>query len=594
MLGLDIYKRALIGLALLLSSCSAHHQMCSTLLKSTYSLSFDKLQSLPPCFLKENEEYPLHLSTQDVQPFQFKLIKNQTTQQFEMILITSENQIQKSKSHDDNYLFEVSNQNSKFTFQVKLEPFPNLTESNLLAFISMSLTTIHHQLRSSSRILYQCPTGFYLVDGACSRVCPMNHFKSGGFCWKCNDNCQTCLSENTCNPCKGIEAYFEEENICVTKCPDNYFNDFNNAICVKCAEGCTTCNFPNGLCTSNYFKTDMIINLIVSSVLFGLVVLCACFCNQEKEEETASTQEQQPQQDDPAPVPQKGQDAHIKQIVEGKPGGQYNILPEDFANQDDDGEDDATPTRKGKKRLTNFAQKKLLKISSAKSFAVDDGNEDKAISHDSASKLFSKLSLSPLYVSRSDISPTLVKGSKFVLESDEGSRPNLQSVQNLEDQNSKRLVFELSDHTPSNKNKPVHNSEAVSGFLLLATKETSLGKKVNNQVPVDEDIDLDMDLSFPKQNDQPDLLNEIIYEESSREGYRQDSSMSVSKDKDESLDYHSCTICGLNKRDCMNKPCGHTVACYACMEQFIERYGICPKCQRLLTGINKMQKIKKH
>jgi len=588
MLGSDIYKRALIGLALLFSSCYAH-QMCSSLLKSTDSLSFDKRQSLSPCLLKENEEYLVHLSIQDIHPFQFKFIKNPFTQQLEMILTPAGNQVQKSQNHDydGNYLFETSNKNSKFTFQVKLESIPY--ESNLLAFVSMSLTKNPH----SSRFLYQCPTSFYLVDGACSRVCPMNHYKSGGFCWKCSDNCQTCLTENTCNPCKGSEAYFEEENICVTKCPDNYFNDYNNAVCVKCAEGCTTCNFPNGLCTSNYFKTDMIINLIVSSVLFGLVVLCACFCNQEKEEETASTQEQQPQQDDPTPVPQKGQDGHIKQIVEGKPGGQYNILPEDFANQDDDAEDEPTPTRKGKKRLTNFAQNKLLKISSAKSFAIDDGNEDKAISHDSASKLFSKLSLSPLYVSRSDISPALAKGSKFALESDEGSRPNLQSVQNLEDQNSKRLVFELSDNTPSNKNKPTNNSEAVSGFLLLATKETSLGKKVNNQVPIDEGIDLDMDLSFPKQNDQGDILNQIIYEESSREGYRHDSSMSASKDKDESLDYHACTICGLNKRDCMNKPCGHTVACYACMEQFIERYGICPKCQRLLTGINKMQKTKK-
>jgi len=567
-----------ILLILLLSSCY-NSPTCFSLSETTYTLSLNKVQSLPPCLLKINQEYTIHIKSLFhnemrplVNPLKFKLDKTH-----HQMIITTEDKIQRleASEEDMSFNFEVTNRNYKFSFQAKLDASHN-------CFITMSISRTQ-----SLRSLSQCPTGFFLNDGACSRVCPLNNYRDGGYCFKCDGNCSTCLSQNTCNPCVGRQSFFEEENICVDKCPENYFNDYNNALCVKCAEGCTTCSFPNGLCTTNYFKTDMIINLIVSSVLFGLVVLCACFCNQEKEEN--STQEQQAEQNDQAevPVPQKGQDQHIQQIIDGKPGGQYNILPEEFDLQGGNLEDDdgPLPSRRAKKRLTDFAQKKLLRVSMSKPFIIDDGNEEKAISHDSASKLFSKRSFSPLFVSKSDISPTLLKGSKFNLESDEGSRPNLQSFQNLEDQNAKKLIFDVSDSTPTNKGA---GPDRTAALFLLATKETSLGKKVNNQE--EEDLDNDISLHLNQEND----FGEIIYEESSKEGgYQQDSSMNASKDKDESLDYHACTICGLNRRDCMNKPCGHTVACYACMEQFREQYGVCPKCQRLLSGLTKMQRGKK-
>ena len=96
----------------------------------------------------------------------------------------------------------------------------------------------------SWRRLNQCPKDYFVTDGTCARVCSANQYESEGICKPCSDTCDKCLSQDICNPCPNDQFYFKITTSCLATCPDGYFGDINNKLCVKCSEGCAKCTFP--------------------------------------------------------------------------------------------------------------------------------------------------------------------------------------------------------------------------------------------------------------------------------------------------------------------------------------------------------------
>ncbi|EWS75692.1 zinc finger lsd1 subclass family protein (macronuclear) [Tetrahymena thermophila SB210] len=75
-------------------------------------------------------------------------------------------------------------------------------------------------------------------------------------CQKCIQYCQNCDKNlQSCNKCQN--GYFFLNNQCIPQCPDSYYGDIQNAVCVPCTQSyCKICNNSKNLCTQckdNYF-----------------------------------------------------------------------------------------------------------------------------------------------------------------------------------------------------------------------------------------------------------------------------------------------------------------------------------------------------
>ncbi len=61
--------------------------------------------------------------------------------------------------------------------------------------------------------------------------------------YSCNYPCELCSkeNENKCLKCIDIENKYFLNNNCLSKCPENYFQNEKEKICIKCEEGCLEC-----------------------------------------------------------------------------------------------------------------------------------------------------------------------------------------------------------------------------------------------------------------------------------------------------------------------------------------------------------------
>jgi len=500
------------------------------------------------------------------------------------------------------------NAGSDFSFILDSET-PKL-QGNLKKSNKYTLTThiiepySHISPSSASRFLFECSDGTFEIDGMCVRVCPTKFYKENNVCRPCTEECGLCLSNSQCNNCQGITYFDSATQTCVSECPEGYFQDYNNRICVQCSEGCLKCNFPDGECTSSSFKRDMIINLIICLVMVALITLCAYYCNKEAPEE----QSQPPQSQEENQTKEKSNQEVPESVQRARPRkgsnllGPYNMLYEDADVPEDAGEEDHIPSRRKKKRLTNFAKSKLLNISMSKPFEVDDGNQDKAISHDSACKFFSTSASPMIGKSRFDLSPMIFSKSPLLSSyAGAGTGRNLLSSSNMDDQKQQQnekqekqdqkaiktrsILFNMEDSplkkARENLKRQAHASDEKKDGTPLALSSIKVDY---HQFDTNED-----EKEEPQKEDDEKEIKEVSEPEKDEntEGYKPDLSISSFVDRDDFEDLSSCTICGMNKRDCVIQPCRHTVACYACMEQFKESYGVCPRCQKMVTGLQK-------
>ncbi|KAL4503557.1 hypothetical protein ABPG73_017300 [Tetrahymena malaccensis] len=120
-----------------------------------------------------------------------------------------------------------------------------------------------------------CKQNYYLINEkncVTEQDCNVYGYTYGGKCLQCQDSyhCKTCTDKNNCTSCK--EGFYLFNNTCYDKCPDGYYIDLTNQICVKnCTYGhdetkcikctklnCNQCSVKNGeetcsQCNSSYY-----------------------------------------------------------------------------------------------------------------------------------------------------------------------------------------------------------------------------------------------------------------------------------------------------------------------------------------------------
>ncbi|KAL4435523.1 hypothetical protein ABPG74_020299 [Tetrahymena malaccensis] len=69
-------------------------------------------------------------------------------------------------------------------------------------------------------------------------------------CQKCILNCSNCYQNlDSCNQCQN--GYFFLNNQCIPKCPDGFYSDIQNQVCIPCTQSeCKICNSSKDVCAS--------------------------------------------------------------------------------------------------------------------------------------------------------------------------------------------------------------------------------------------------------------------------------------------------------------------------------------------------------
>ncbi|KAM4809929.1 proprotein convertase subtilisin/kexin type 5 [Rhinophrynus dorsalis] len=78
----------------------------------------------------------------------------------------------------------------------------------------------------------------------CVSECPPGHFPADKKrCRKCYPHCEMCVGTRSdqCTACKPGYYLNEETNSCITNCPDGFYLNENKNLCQKCNENCKTC-----------------------------------------------------------------------------------------------------------------------------------------------------------------------------------------------------------------------------------------------------------------------------------------------------------------------------------------------------------------
>lgn len=130
--------------------------------------------------------------------------------------------------------FSTPTSSSNYSFQLKCSNNCKTCNSTLCLSCYTNIAWI-------SQIYLQNSTGL------CVNECIEGQYLSGGTCYSCNTNCQTCLvyganytngSGSFCLSCP--TSNYLMNNICYAACPNGYFHSEN--ICSLCMSNCLTCS----------------------------------------------------------------------------------------------------------------------------------------------------------------------------------------------------------------------------------------------------------------------------------------------------------------------------------------------------------------
>ncbi|KAG9280998.1 proprotein convertase subtilisin/kexin type 5-like [Astyanax mexicanus] len=88
-----------------------------------------------------------------------------------------------------------------------------------------------------------CAEGLYLENGICRRNCSLRSYAADdGTCRRCGPHCDVCTDNNTCSKCSFL--YLLLNGKCKASCPEGYFEDLDQGLCVNCHVSCATCSGP--------------------------------------------------------------------------------------------------------------------------------------------------------------------------------------------------------------------------------------------------------------------------------------------------------------------------------------------------------------
>jgi len=115
---------------------------------------------------------------------------------------------------------------------------------------------------SSKDKCQSCKNEFYYIEdlNMCVNNCPINKYysfkndfltanlstiknnESLQTCQKCSLGCLTCKDlKDNCLSCDVDHFLISKNNKCVSKCPENYYTDFNKSMCKNCDISCKSC-----------------------------------------------------------------------------------------------------------------------------------------------------------------------------------------------------------------------------------------------------------------------------------------------------------------------------------------------------------------
>ncbi|KAL4465829.1 hypothetical protein ABPG74_004066 [Tetrahymena malaccensis] len=120
--------------------------------------------------------------------------------------------------------------------------------------------------RNDSNICLSCIHPKILDEKDCVDYCGENKFfdTQTNQCQPCNKNCKECKDNQRCLKCQA--GYFENNGICVSKCPqEKFYENKNEFKCVSCSDiNCTDCSNDNNMCKKcrpGYYITKQNSNL---------------------------------------------------------------------------------------------------------------------------------------------------------------------------------------------------------------------------------------------------------------------------------------------------------------------------------------------
>ncbi|XP_056146386.1 proprotein convertase subtilisin/kexin type 5-like [Lampris incognitus] len=96
--------------------------------------------------------------------------------------------------------------------------------------------------RNASHCLV-CEEPLLLHKHRCVDVCPPSHTVRNGECQRCPSACQECTPLGECTGCE--EYHFLHEGVCVLDCPERFFEDTEQGVCLRCHPSCTLCDGPD-------------------------------------------------------------------------------------------------------------------------------------------------------------------------------------------------------------------------------------------------------------------------------------------------------------------------------------------------------------
>ncbi|XP_048828851.1 proprotein convertase subtilisin/kexin type 5 [Brienomyrus brachyistius] len=88
-----------------------------------------------------------------------------------------------------------------------------------------------------------CVAGLYLEGGRCGSLCSPRSYPAGdGTCAHCPTHCEACANGRTCDRCSFL--YLLLDGVCKASCPEGYFEDLDQGLCVPCHPSCASCSGP--------------------------------------------------------------------------------------------------------------------------------------------------------------------------------------------------------------------------------------------------------------------------------------------------------------------------------------------------------------
>nr|CAD7459592.1 unnamed protein product [Timema tahoe] len=95
--------------------------------------------------------------------------------------------------------------------------------------------------------------GHYKLDSLCVNRCPPRSFPNqDGICWPCHDSCDTCAGagQDSCLTCAPAHLRVTDLAVCLQQCPEGYYEDSEENLCVPCEPNCASCHDQPDYCSS--------------------------------------------------------------------------------------------------------------------------------------------------------------------------------------------------------------------------------------------------------------------------------------------------------------------------------------------------------